>query len=1016
MLLHAKICVPGSDRPLLRRRRLLDTLDTRSRLLFVIGPPGSGKTSLVISYVQTLDQPVAWYSVDASDADPAVFLRYLVASLATISPAAAAQLSQLLEETADKGAIAAGFAQVVNAQLPPATLVLDDLHSVEQDGRLDPLIAAVLNALLRYCARLQFVISSRQVLNLDSFLTLLARGEARSLGGQALAFTPDEIDQLFQLTLGTTDPDERQRLSRDCAGWATAVALTLTTRSTAALPSADDRAMLYAYLTNQVLDQLPAELREFALDSAILDDIDSQRCDLLRQRNDSAELLSELIRRNVFVAPAGDNAFRYHPLFHEFLLDLLRRQKLRYHALIAAAAVVARQERRWEWVFELAVQASQWSIAADLIAAAGQQLRMEGRHTTLLSWLERLPLQYHRPEHYYLKARLLADKGQLNDALIALDFAARGGERERMLAQLLRARIEQTLGHFDIAADLVAPYLDSAQVPIEWQPQVLRLDGVRLARQGRYDLAQQRLEAALELIREGGELVDVAIINQDLGVVQMGLGAVDRAEQYLRTADACWQQVGEVIHRSTILNNLGVVLLKRGRLVDAERQLTSALEVAHQFDRPRDQALIRASLGDVAIAAGQPSRASEHYTLGYTIAAENGFGWLTNYLLAAGTHSARLCGDRATLQTALERLQIASANTRIECAWIKAALAGARWTMELPGVAQPIEEALDLLADSESDADERSLYSLLYAQILFSQGYLRDAQRVFDQLTEHATRLISLSTLACWAAVAPDLLQAMADQGQVLAVRLQQQMPADIVTITSVPLLLIRTLGAEQIIRNGEPISGGGPLTREVFFCLLAAGPTGLAGDTLREHIWGEMGDPTGQALKTAIKRVRRDICDVVLEGGNYVVRLPARSAYDVQQFLELVRRPTTTERLQTAVNLYKGPYLPRIEQPWVSSLRDRLAERYVEAQVELGTTLAQSDPQAALEHFRAALVSNPSHVGALVGAMQAETGLGRRPQALARFQSYATYMVNELGLDPDAAVEQVYRQILNGS
>lgn len=1014
MLLQAKICVPGSDRPLLQRQRLLEALDATSRLLFVTGPPGSGKTSLVINYVQTLYRPVAWYSMDASDADPAVFLCYLTASLATINPAIEAELNRLIEEVSDKGLLASGFAQAINTMLPPATLVLDDLHSVELHGRLDPLIGAVLNALLRYCTSLQFVIASRQMLNLDSFITLLARGEARGLSGQALAFTPEEIDEIFQQTLGMVDPAERQRLSETCAGWATAVALALTTRSTAALPTGDDRTMLYAYLANQVLEQLSPELCEFALDTAILDYIDSQRCDLLRGRSDSAEHLNELIRRNVFVAAAGTNVFRYHPLFREFLLDQLRRQKSRYQTLVTAAVEIAKQERRWEWAFDLATQAGQWSVAAELIAAAGTQLRIEGRHTTLLNWLERLPIQHFHPEHYYLKARLLADKGQMNDALIALDFAARGTEHDRMLAQLLRARIEQTLGHFDVAAELVAPFLDGAQVPSEWQPQVLRLDGVRLARQGQFELAQQRLQAALELLREDGELVDVAIINQDLGVVELGLGAVDRAEQYLRTADACWQQVGEVIHRSTILNNLGVILLKRGRLAEAEQQLLTALEVAQQFGRPRDEAVIRATLGDVALAAGLLAHADEHYGRGYDIAVQNGFGWLTNYMLAARTHSARLRGDRSAIQTALDRLQTVRANTRIERAWIKAAQAGALWTLDRPGASEAIQEALSLLTEAESEADDRTLYALLNAQILFSQGYVRDAQRMFDQVIDYAARLSSINTLACWAAATPGLIQLTAERGELLAVRLLQQAPPAVVAQTTTPALAIRTLGTENIIRNGEPISGGGPLTREVFFCLLAAGKSGLSVDTLRESIWGEMGDPTGQALKTAIKRVRRDICDVVLDGGNYSVRLPTHTEYDVEQFLELVQRPTAVERLQAAVNLYKGPYLLRIEQPWVTDLRDRLAERYVEAQVELGNTLAPTDSQAALEHFRAALSSNPSHVGAVIGAMRAETTLGRRTQALARFQTYATYMVNELGLDPDQVVDQTYRQILN--
>ena len=120
--------------------------------------------------------------------------------------------------------------------------------------------------------------------------------------------------------------------------------------------------------------------------------------------------------------------------------------------------------------------------------------RLEGRHTSLLTWLEDLPPAYYRPELWWLKARLLTDQGQLADALLALDFAARGTAHDRMLAELLRAHIAQLQGQLETAAELVAPYLDDPQVPGEWQPQILRIEGIRLAQQSNYEAARQRLQ------------------------------------------------------------------------------------------------------------------------------------------------------------------------------------------------------------------------------------------------------------------------------------------------------------------------------------------------------------------------------------------------------------------------------------------------------------------------------------------------------------------------------------------
>src|SRR4030042_2754774 len=63
----------------LRRERLF-TLLARKRqrpVIWVSGPPGSGKTTLITSYLEARQIPCLWYQVDKGDADPATFFYYL---------------------------------------------------------------------------------------------------------------------------------------------------------------------------------------------------------------------------------------------------------------------------------------------------------------------------------------------------------------------------------------------------------------------------------------------------------------------------------------------------------------------------------------------------------------------------------------------------------------------------------------------------------------------------------------------------------------------------------------------------------------------------------------------------------------------------------------------------------------------------------------------------------------------------------------------------------------------------
>jgi LuxR family transcriptional regulator, maltose regulon positive regulatory protein len=62
-----------------KRTRLFKLLDRHAQypILWVNGPPGSGKTTLVASYLETRDAKTFWYQVDEGDRDPATFFHYL---------------------------------------------------------------------------------------------------------------------------------------------------------------------------------------------------------------------------------------------------------------------------------------------------------------------------------------------------------------------------------------------------------------------------------------------------------------------------------------------------------------------------------------------------------------------------------------------------------------------------------------------------------------------------------------------------------------------------------------------------------------------------------------------------------------------------------------------------------------------------------------------------------------------------------------------------------------------------
>ncbi|MDH3330275.1 MAG: hypothetical protein OEM01_13685, partial [Desulfobulbaceae bacterium] len=78
LLSLAKITRPAVD-GMLFRERLFQRLDEpgMSSVIWISGPAGSGKTTLVSSYLEAGGLPYLWYQVDGGDTDLATFFYYL---------------------------------------------------------------------------------------------------------------------------------------------------------------------------------------------------------------------------------------------------------------------------------------------------------------------------------------------------------------------------------------------------------------------------------------------------------------------------------------------------------------------------------------------------------------------------------------------------------------------------------------------------------------------------------------------------------------------------------------------------------------------------------------------------------------------------------------------------------------------------------------------------------------------------------------------------------------------------
>jgi LuxR family maltose regulon positive regulatory protein len=401
-------------------------------------------------------------------------------------------------------------------------IALDDYHLIE-NGEIHGAIELLVE---RLPPSAQLVISTRSDPPLP-LSRLRARGQLTEIRGADLRFDVAEAGAFLNDVVGLDlEPDEIARLHERTEGWAAGLQLAgLSLRGREDHRQfiesfAGDDQQIVEYLGFEVLDSQPPELREFMIQSSVLERLSGPLCAAVAGNPDSERLLHKLERENAFVVALDSRRewYRYHHLFAE----LLRHELARTGPGLAAelhrrASAWYREAGAIHEAIGHATAAGDFGAAIELITTHWYEFLQRGRQETVASWIDKLPSETvaHDPNLCLTKAWLGVNTGRLDEVDRWIEAAGRAAAEEPRREELpplesgvasLRAIHRYMSGNVSaaVAAGRRALELERGGDASPWRPVGCPVLGLSLHWHGEREDASQTLIEAVRIARANG--------------------------------------------------------------------------------------------------------------------------------------------------------------------------------------------------------------------------------------------------------------------------------------------------------------------------------------------------------------------------------------------------------------------------------------------------------------------------------------------------------------------------------
>ncbi len=1053
----AKLTRPSADGAFPRHRlfRLIKKKLSCS-ILWISGSPGSGKTTLVSSYLEAHGLRGLWYQLDVSDQNLASFFYYIGLAVKQVAPRKRQSLPLLTPEylkdipTFTRRYFENLYNQLLNLQSdsPARFIIVFDNYQEIPEGAM--LHETILQGISEVPAGVNIIFVSRR----DPpgfYAPMIANRSMEMIGWDELKFNFDESKKLIRHRGCRRLPDKLLRqLHERAGGWAAGLVL-LTEGMKAGgdeslLSRTDITDEIFRYFAGEIFNKTSKETQDFLLKTAFFKQMTPLMAGALTGLSRAKTILTDLSQKHYFTQK-HELHYQYHPLFREFLQaqGKERFKPAKLSEIERRASAILEDHGQIKDAADLMANAGNWPALVSLILNNAPALISQGRSQTLDAWIRKMP-----PSQVEENPWLLYWSG-----VCRLPFSP-----------------EESGNYFEKAFRLFQSRRDAA--------------GLFLSLSGRFDSISFLCDNIAEfdrLIPMMNELrrefpdslspeIEARVIHSMLSAISMRQPRHPDVDYWEARGLLLAESISDLERKALIFGFLGLLRTLCGELERAAVVIDSFHKaVTRPQVPPMAKVLFKLVESLHSFMSGDFKKNYKATDEGIATADATGVHMVDVFILGHGAAGALSTGDLKRADELLNRMRLcinANATAWAEnyycllMAWKSllqkdflrashladlASKFGVRSGYALTEAFAPLMKALALHALGEEETDRYiseahgicrnlNIYHgefkclLVRAQFALDLGREAEGLDLLRKAMELGRKWGYVNTYF-WVPSIMARLCKKALESEIEVDYVQGLIQKRALFPDSSPYdcdrwpwpLKIFTLGTFDLVKEGEPLEFPVKAPRKMLLllkALIASGSQGLSEERLTSDLWPEAdGDMAHQAFATTLHRLRQLFgYEKAIQLRKGFLRIDGRVCWvDAHAFEHLLQQADALNEvvlLQKAIALYTGSFLGGDNSdPWAISYQEKLRSKFLRAVTKLGQFFEKNgDHEKAIECYQKGLEVDGFAEEFYQRLMLCYDVSGRKAEALSVYDRFRRRLRLVLGVEPSPKTQALYDTI----